>query len=59
MKISFLYLDITINEGKNERRPASEAPIPTVTNVMGKAQHITVLKLANKVMKDTTNSFNI
>ena len=48
-KIYNLCADINFIQGKLDTKPASTAPIPTVTKKAGKAQQIKVLILENKL----------
>ena len=58
-KIWILYLESTINHGNKVIILAIDAPIPSATKSVGKAQQIKVLTLVNKLKEGEINCLNI
>ena len=55
INISILYFDILVIHGNKDIKPAKLAPIPSIIINAGKAQHINVLKLVNRLSVGAKN----
>ena len=54
-----MYLESIINHGNRLIKLTIDAPIPSATNNVGKAQQIKVLRLVNRLMEGEINCLNL
>ena len=54
-----MYLESTINHGNRLTKLTIDAPIPSATNSVGKAQQIKVLRLVNRLKEGEINCLNL